>query len=158
MVRSLFSERYLPFSCCCSVSFLSSVLTTSSPPSTLSLFCIRIFSYNLFCFAFFHFFVHRRRRRRRRDGVIEFVLRNFVGVIQDISIDASTVETDLFPKGPLEYYTYVHMIVHMLLLYFLLRVANTVPFFLFVASLPGKCATVTQEEEYGVGIYTGRVR
>lgn len=35
----------------------------------------------------------------------EFVVRNFCGVIQDISIDASTVETDLFPKGALEYYT-----------------------------------------------------
>mmetsp|Transcript_43139 Transcript_43139/g.104419 ORF Transcript_43139/g.104419 Transcript_43139/m.104419 type:complete len:223 (+) Transcript_43139:55-723(+) len=39
----------------------------------------------------------------------EFVLRNFVGVIQDISIDASTVETDLFPKGALEYYTKKNM-------------------------------------------------
>lgn len=32
----------------------------------------------------------------------EFVVRNFVGVIQDISVGASTVETDLFPKGALE--------------------------------------------------------
>ena len=39
----------------------------------------------------------------------EFVVRNFVGVIQDISIEASTVETDLFPKGALEYYTKKNM-------------------------------------------------
>jgi thymidylate synthase len=39
----------------------------------------------------------------------EFVVRNFVGVIQDISIPASTVETDLFPKGALEYYTKKNM-------------------------------------------------
>ncbi len=39
----------------------------------------------------------------------EFVVRNFVGVIEDISIDASTVETDLFPKGALEYYTKKNM-------------------------------------------------
>lgn len=32
----------------------------------------------------------------------EFIVRNFVGVIQDISIEASTVETPLFPKGALE--------------------------------------------------------
>lgn len=39
----------------------------------------------------------------------EFVVRNFVGVIADISIAASTVETDLFPKGALEYYTKKNM-------------------------------------------------
>jgi thymidylate synthase len=39
----------------------------------------------------------------------EFVVRNFVGVIQDISVEASTVETDLFPKGALEYYTKKNM-------------------------------------------------
>jgi hypothetical protein len=39
----------------------------------------------------------------------EFVVRNFVGVIRDISIEASTVETDLFPKGALEYYTKKNM-------------------------------------------------
>jgi thymidylate synthase len=39
----------------------------------------------------------------------EFVVRNFVGVIQDISIEASTVETELFPKGALEYYTKKNM-------------------------------------------------
>ena len=40
-------------------------------------------------------------------GGAEFVVRNFVGVIQDISIEASTVVTDLFPKGALEYCTYL---------------------------------------------------
>jgi hypothetical protein len=39
----------------------------------------------------------------------EFIVRNFVGVIQDISIEASTIETDLFPKGALEYYTKKNM-------------------------------------------------
>ena len=39
----------------------------------------------------------------------EFVVRNFVGVIQDFSIEASTVETELFPKGALEYYTKKNM-------------------------------------------------
>jgi thymidylate synthase len=39
----------------------------------------------------------------------EFIVRNFVGVIQDISVAASTVETDLFPKGALDYYTAKNM-------------------------------------------------
>ena len=39
----------------------------------------------------------------------EFVVRNFVGVIRDISVPASTVETDLFPRGALEYYTAKNM-------------------------------------------------
>jgi len=39
----------------------------------------------------------------------EFVVRNFVGVIADISVQASTVETDLFPKGALDYYTAKNM-------------------------------------------------
>jgi hypothetical protein len=39
----------------------------------------------------------------------EFVVRNFVCVIQDFSIDASTVETDLFPKAALDYYTQKNM-------------------------------------------------
>lgn len=39
----------------------------------------------------------------------EFVVRNFVGVIADISVKASTVETDLFPRGALEYYTNKNM-------------------------------------------------
>jgi hypothetical protein len=39
----------------------------------------------------------------------EFVIHNFVGVIQDISPSASLVETDLFPKGALEYYTKKNM-------------------------------------------------
>lgn len=42
-------------------------------------------------------------------GAGEFVVRNFVGVIEDISIEASLVETDLFPKGALEYYTKKNM-------------------------------------------------
>lgn len=36
-------------------------------------------------------------------------MRNFVGVIQDISIKASTVETDLFPEPALDYYTKKNM-------------------------------------------------
>lgn len=39
----------------------------------------------------------------------EFVVRNFVGVIQDISVTASTVETELFPKAALVYYTKKNM-------------------------------------------------
>ena len=39
----------------------------------------------------------------------EFVVRNFVGVIQDISPESSIVETDLFPRGALEYYTKKNM-------------------------------------------------
>jgi hypothetical protein len=39
----------------------------------------------------------------------EFVVRNFVGVIEDISVAASTVETELFPLGALEYYTKKNM-------------------------------------------------
>jgi len=39
----------------------------------------------------------------------EFVVRNFVGVIEDVSIAASTVETELFPKGALDYYTKKNM-------------------------------------------------
>lgn len=39
----------------------------------------------------------------------EFVVRNFVGVIEDISVEASLVETELFPKGALEYYTKKNM-------------------------------------------------
>lgn len=39
----------------------------------------------------------------------EFVVRNFVGVIQDISPTASLVETELFPAGALHYYTKKNM-------------------------------------------------
>ena len=39
----------------------------------------------------------------------EFVVRNFVGVIRDISPASSLVETELFPKGALEYYTAKNM-------------------------------------------------
>ena len=39
----------------------------------------------------------------------EFVVRNFVGVIEDISPNASLVETPLFPKGALDYYTKKNM-------------------------------------------------
>lgn len=39
----------------------------------------------------------------------EFVVRNFVGVIQDISPQASLVETPLFPAGALHYYTKKNM-------------------------------------------------
>lgn len=37
------------------------------------------------------------------------MVRNFVGVIEDISVPASTVVTDLFPLGALEYYTKKNM-------------------------------------------------
>lgn len=36
-------------------------------------------------------------------------MHNFVGVIDDISVAASTVETELFPRGALEYYTKKNM-------------------------------------------------
>lgn len=39
----------------------------------------------------------------------EFVVRNFVGVIDDFSVEASLVETELFPRGALEYYTKKNM-------------------------------------------------
>mmetsp|Transcript_19986 Transcript_19986/g.28897 ORF Transcript_19986/g.28897 Transcript_19986/m.28897 type:complete len:215 (+) Transcript_19986:99-743(+) len=39
----------------------------------------------------------------------EYVVRNFVGVIDNISVEASTVETELFPKGALDYYTKKNM-------------------------------------------------
>ena len=39
----------------------------------------------------------------------ELVVRNFVGVIEDVSVKSSTVETELFPLGALEYYTKKNM-------------------------------------------------
>jgi hypothetical protein len=39
----------------------------------------------------------------------EFVVRNFVGVIEDISPERSLVETELFPAGALHYYTKKNM-------------------------------------------------
>ena len=39
----------------------------------------------------------------------EYVVRNFVGVIDDISVSQSLVETELFPKGALLYYTKKNM-------------------------------------------------
>ena len=39
----------------------------------------------------------------------EYVVRNFVGVIENISVEASTVVTDLFPQGALDYYTAKNM-------------------------------------------------
>lgn len=44
-----------------------------------------------------------------KDADKELVVRNFVGVIEDISVSASTVETELFPLGALEYYTNKNM-------------------------------------------------
>jgi hypothetical protein len=35
----------------------------------------------------------------------DYTVRNFVGVIEDISPEASVCETRLFPRGALEYYT-----------------------------------------------------
>ena len=49
------------------------------------------------------------REATQEGGAGEFVLRNFVGVIRDISVEASTVETELFPKGALDYYTKKNM-------------------------------------------------
>jgi hypothetical protein len=39
----------------------------------------------------------------------EFIVRNFVAVIEDLSPAASLVETELFPAGALEYYTKKNM-------------------------------------------------
>ena len=39
----------------------------------------------------------------------EFVVHNFVCVIKDISVEASLVETQLFPRGALEFYTAKNM-------------------------------------------------
>eukprot|EP00521_Asterionellopsis_glacialis_P016541 CAMPEP_0195291338 /NCGR_PEP_ID=MMETSP0707-20130614/7715_1 /TAXON_ID=33640 /ORGANISM="Asterionellopsis glacialis, Strain CCMP134" /LENGTH=218 /DNA_ID=CAMNT_0040351643 /DNA_START=67 /DNA_END=723 /DNA_ORIENTATION=- len=39
----------------------------------------------------------------------EFVVRNFAGVIEDFSPVSSLVETELFPRGALEYYTKKNM-------------------------------------------------
>jgi thymidylate synthase len=39
----------------------------------------------------------------------EYVVRNFVGVVEDISPAASLVETELFPAGALQYYTKKNM-------------------------------------------------
>jgi len=39
----------------------------------------------------------------------DYTVRNFVGVIEDISVKASTVETELFPLGALEFYTKKNM-------------------------------------------------
>jgi len=39
----------------------------------------------------------------------EYVVRNFVAVIEDVSVAASTVPTELFPVGALEYYTKKNM-------------------------------------------------
>jgi hypothetical protein len=50
---------------------------------------------------------YARPPRHKQGG--EFVVRNFVGVIEDISVKASTVVTDLFPLGALEYYTKKNM-------------------------------------------------
>ena len=38
----------------------------------------------------------------------EFVVRNFVGVIEDVSVRASTVQTELFPVPALEYCMHHH--------------------------------------------------
>jgi hypothetical protein len=52
---------------------------------------------------------HRLIELTSAGGGGEFVVRNFVGVIQDFSVEASMVETDLFPRGALEYYTKKNM-------------------------------------------------
>ena len=63
--------------------------------------------------GFIHFktakelYAHIRSISQDKDK--EFVVRNFVGVIEDISVKASTVETSLFPLGALDYYTKKNM-------------------------------------------------
>eukprot|EP00931_Biecheleriopsis_adriatica_P124009 TRINITY_DN99089_c0_g1_i1.p1 TRINITY_DN99089_c0_g1~~TRINITY_DN99089_c0_g1_i1.p1 ORF type:complete len:240 (+),score=32.65 TRINITY_DN99089_c0_g1_i1:58-720(+) len=39
----------------------------------------------------------------------DYTVRNFVGVIEDISVPSSVVETELFPRGALEFYTKKNM-------------------------------------------------
>ncbi|CAE8736800.1 unnamed protein product [Polarella glacialis] len=39
----------------------------------------------------------------------DYTVRNFVGVIEDISVASSVVETELFPRGALEFYTKKNM-------------------------------------------------
>mmetsp|Transcript_43864 Transcript_43864/g.136568 ORF Transcript_43864/g.136568 Transcript_43864/m.136568 type:complete len:220 (+) Transcript_43864:83-742(+) len=39
----------------------------------------------------------------------DYTVRNFVGVIEDISVERSVVETELFPRGALEFYTKKNM-------------------------------------------------
>jgi len=39
----------------------------------------------------------------------DYTVRNFVGVIDDISVESSICETELFPRGALEYYTKKNM-------------------------------------------------
>jgi len=39
----------------------------------------------------------------------DYTVRNFVGVIKDISVQSSVVETELFPKGALDFYTKKNM-------------------------------------------------
>lgn len=39
----------------------------------------------------------------------DFTVRNFVGVIRDMRVESSVVETELFPRGALEYYTLKNM-------------------------------------------------
>ncbi|CAJ1398881.1 unnamed protein product [Effrenium voratum] len=39
----------------------------------------------------------------------DYTVRNFVGVIEDISVEKSMVETELFPRGALEFYTKKNM-------------------------------------------------
>jgi len=46
-----------------------------------------------------------------RGVVIRFVVRNFVCVIDDIRPESSLVETELFPRGALQFYTAKNMYV-----------------------------------------------
>ncbi len=51
-------------------------------------------------------YVHIRKITARGG---EYTVHNFVGVIEDISPEASICETELFPRGALEYYTKKNM-------------------------------------------------
>ena len=52
-------------------------------------------------------YAHLRSISKNEDK--EFVVRNFVCVIKDISPEANMVETELFPRGALEFYTAKNM-------------------------------------------------
>lgn len=52
--------------------------------------------------------LHQHLREITAEGG-DYTVRNFVGVIEDISIKSSTVETELFPLGALEFYTKKNM-------------------------------------------------
>mmetsp|Transcript_35745 Transcript_35745/g.83118 ORF Transcript_35745/g.83118 Transcript_35745/m.83118 type:complete len:220 (-) Transcript_35745:29-688(-) len=52
--------------------------------------------------------VYKHIRQLTAEGG-DYTVRNFVGVIEDISVASSVVETELFPRGALEFYTKKNM-------------------------------------------------